>query len=852
MYGNPTLGQWVRQRRAALGLTQEALAARIDCSLSLVRKLERGERRPPPDALPRLLDLLGAGPAERAAFLPADQASPAPVAGQASRPPGAVPAPPNRLIGRDSELAAVVRRLADGPRLLTICGAPGIGKTRLAQHAAADLLPLLDGTVTYVALAPVAAATAVPDAIAAALGLRTHAGAPVVEQLADHLHPRRALLVLDNCEHVLDAAPLLATLLEACPRLRLLATSREPLRLRAEQLLPLAPLALPESPDLAAIARAPAARLLADRARALNPGFALDEANAPAVAAICARLDGLPLAIELAAARLDQLSPAELLARLDPRLPALTNGPRDLPARQRTLRDAIAWSYDLLEPAEHALFAGLGVFIGGFTAEAAAAVCDEQNGPAFLGVLSRLVDASMVQQRGERFHLLETLREFALERLEERGELEQHRRRYAASFAELAERAAPELSGAGELAWFERLEPELPNLRAAIDWSLASDGGVCAARIGAALLTFYRVRGHFGELRVLEAPLLAGVLAVPPAVRAAALYAAGFLASQQNDPRCYPLLEAATVLSSAIGDARVATRCLNLRGLLARVPGSYAMAVTLHEQALALARTLEDQTIYPAVLNNLGMALTYQSRFAEAIGCYEEAISLARAEGHQARLAERLPNLAEALLLLGDTEAATARYGEGLAIARALGHRDVIAECLDGLGLLALLRDDHAGAAAHLAESLAIYEELGLVYAAIRVRRNLGYLALRRGDSAAAEAHAREALRRAVAVCKGVCASGLPNYADLIAHSVAVLARAAQLTGEEARAVALAGCAEALRRQYGLRAEPGDAELRAALAPLAEVHSAAWANALSAPTERLIATAMHSNPDVAQ
>lgn len=849
MYGNPTLGQWVRQRRAALGLTQEALATRIDCSLSLVRKLERGERRLPPDALPRLLDLLGAGPAERAAFLPAEQAPP--VVGQASRPPGAVPAPPNRLIGRNSELGAVVRRLADGPRLLTVCGAPGIGKTRLAQHAAADLLPLLDGAVTYVPLAPVATATAVPDAIAAALGLRTHAAAPVAEQLADHLHARRALLVLDNCEHVLDAAPLLAALLEACPRLRILATSREPLRLRAEQLILLAPLALPESPDLAAVARAPAARLLADRARALNPGFALDEANAPAVAAICARLDGLPLAIELAAARLDQLSPAALLARLDPRLPALVHGPRDLPARQRTLRDAIAWSYELLEPAERACFASLGVFIGGFTAEAAAVVRGEENDPAFIRVLNRLVAASMVQRPGERFHLLETLREFALEQLEEGGGLERHRQRHASYFAELAERAEPELSGAGELVWFERLEPELPNLRAAIDWSLANEGGVCAARIGAALLTFYRVRGHFGELRALEAPLLAGMPAVPPTIRAAALYAAGFLASQQNDRRCYPLLEAATDLASAIGDTRVATRCLNLRGLLARVPGSYATAVTLHEQARVLAQTLDDQTIYPAVLNNLGMALAYQSRFAEAIACYEEAISLARAHGHQARLAERLPNLAEALLLLGETAAATARYSEALAIARALGHRDVIAECLDGLGLLALLRDDHAGAAAQFAESLTVYEELGLVYAAIRVRRNLSYLALRRGDSAAAETHAREALRRTVEVCTGVCAFGLPNFADLVASSIASMARAAQLTGAEARAATLAGCAEMLRRRYGLRAEPADEELRAALTPLATTHPAAWASGLSTPTERLIATALYCDSDVA-
>jgi hypothetical protein len=333
--------------------------------------------------------------------------------------------------------------------------------------------------------------------------------------------------------------------------------------------------------DPVAVARAPAARLLADRARALNPSFTLDEANAPVVAAICARLDGLPLAIELAAAHLDQLSPAELLARLAPRLPALADGPRDLPDRQRTLRDAIAWSYELLNPAERALFASRGVFVGGFTAEAAAIVWGEENGPVFIGVLNRLVDASLVQPRGERLQLLETLREFARERLAEQGELEQRRLRHAAYFVELAERAEPELSGPGELAWFERLEPELPNLRAAIDWSLASDDGACAARIGAALLTFYRVRGHFGELRTLEAPLLAGAPAMLPAVRAAALYAAGFLASQQNDARCYPLLEAATDLARTIGDARVATRCLKLRGLLARVPGSYARAVAL-------------------------------------------------------------------------------------------------------------------------------------------------------------------------------------------------------------------------------------------------------------------------------
>ncbi len=824
MYGNPTLGHWVRLRRSALGLTQAVLAEQIACSLSLVRKIERGERRAPPELLPRLLALLGASLAEQAAFLPG-----APALTPPRRRPGAVPAAPNRLIGRTTALTAIRRRLIDeGVRLLTLVGPPGIGKTRLAQQAASDLLPLFDQQVYYVALAPLSAAEELPAALAAALGLHLHFNAPLIEQISDALYARRSLLVLDNFEHLAAAAPLSAVLLEGCPQLQILVTSREPLRLRAEQSFPVAPLALPAEAQPAEAARSAAVRLFADRARAYDPDFRLDRERLPAVLAICRRLDGLPLAIELAAARLDQAGPAALLARLDPALPMLVEGPRDLPARQRTLREAIRWSYHLLNGAEQQLFACLGVFVGG--CDEAAALALSMGSPAHL---ARLVEASLVQQDGPRLALLATLREFALEQLDAAGVHVLWQGRHAAYFADLAEQAQAHLAGPAAAEWLDRLDQDLPNLRAAIAWSLANEGGICAARIAAALLPFWRTRGYFDDLRPLEALLLAGAPALAIALRARALYVVGFLASQQSDPRCYRLLDAAVPLFTAVGDEYGAVRCLNLQGLLARVPGSYARSVDLHRQALARSASLNNPDLHGSVLNNLGMALAYQANYPAAVACYREALRLAEAQGNPMRSAERQPNLAETLLLQGRLAEARCHYQETLALARAIGHREVLAECLDGLGRIMALQGDLATAADQFAASLAIYGELGLLFAIVRVRRNQGYLALHQDDPSAAAAHFQAALSHTI----------LPNLGDIAAHCLAGLARITQLRGASNLAARMASCVEGMYASFGLRNEPEQVTLRTLLAPLAVSEPVAWAQGRTTPPAAMITLA---------
>jgi predicted ATPase len=411
--------------------------------------------------------------------------------------PHNLPLQPTSFVGREAELAAV-RELLARHRLVTLTGPGGTGKTRLALQVAADVLPEYPDGVWLAELAGLADPALVPPAVAAAAGVREAPGWPVLAALTEALRPRRVLLLLENCEHLVEACARLAeALLRACPDVRLLATSREPLRLSGEQAFPVPPLALPAAGARAAaeaLARYAAVALFVERAASVRPGFALTGANAAAVAAICARLDGLPLALELAAARSRLLPPAALLARLEggpagTPLRLLSGGARDLPARQQTLRGAITWSHDLLAPDEQRLFRRFGVFAGGCALEAAEAVCGPDGDPgtdplAPLDGLASLVDKSLLRQEEQpdgapRLAMLETVREYALERLAASGEAPAIGRRHAAYYLALAEQAEPhlqmsdqvaELGGAREAAWLERLEAEHANLRAALRW----------------------------------------------------------------------------------------------------------------------------------------------------------------------------------------------------------------------------------------------------------------------------------------------------------------------------------------------------------------------------------------------
>jgi predicted ATPase/DNA-binding XRE family transcriptional regulator len=477
-----SFGDLLRRLRTAAALSQEDLAERAGLSRHGISDLERGARHAPRLETVRMLaDALALSETDRQALLTA--ARPvllgygSPVAPPASL--GSLPAPLTRLIGRQTELATLSAGLQDAEvRLLTVTGPGGVGKTRLAIAAAAAMPEAFHDGVVFVDLSPLTDAALVLPMIAGTLGVQASLGQPLIATLATFVAAKRLLLLLDNCEPVLGAAPDVVTLLAESPHLMVLATSREPLRVRGEQEFPLLPLPLPafdHLPVIEDLAQSPAVALFLERARAVQPDFALTADTALAVAAICRHLDGLPLAIELAAARVKILPPPALLARLQQRLPLLTGGGRDLPARQRTMRNAIAWSYELLTPEEQRLFSRLAVFVGGCTLEAAEAVCptDDDSTYGVLEGVASLVDKSLMREDhgsgGEpRYLMLETVREFALEQLQASGEEATIRMRHATWCLALAEQTAPLLRGSGARAGFPGLEREHGNLRAAL------------------------------------------------------------------------------------------------------------------------------------------------------------------------------------------------------------------------------------------------------------------------------------------------------------------------------------------------------------------------------------------------
>jgi predicted ATPase/DNA-binding CsgD family transcriptional regulator/DNA-binding XRE family transcriptional regulator len=742
-------GARLRRAREAVGLAQEELAARAGLSRNVVGGLERGEHRHPyPATVRALAAALGLTDAERALLGAAVPKRVRGTSANVTRPD--LPAPLASLVGREREVAEVCSLLRqEAGRLVTLTGPGGVGKTRLALQVAADLAGDFAHGAAFVSLAAVRAPALVAPTVAHALGIIEGGGRPAPDRLGDALRARHLLLVLDNFEQVLEAAPLATDLLGRCPRLTILATSRAGLRLDGEQVFPVPPLTVPDPEHLPAVeqlAEIAAVRLFVDRARAGDPAFALTDGNAGAVAAVCHRLDGLPLAIELAAARSSTFAPEALLPRLARRLPLLTGGRRDAPARHRTMRDAIAWSHDLLTAEEQALFRRLAVFVGGCTLEAAEAVAgvgdrgaavrepDDVSSPPppVVDGIAALVDASLLRTTGStdapRCLMLETVREYARERLAASGEEPAIRTRHAAWCLRLAEEAEPALRGPDQFAWLDRLEAEVFNLRAGLAWLGDTGDAERGLRLAAALWTFWIVRDRVPEgRRWLETFLAAGP--VGAGWRAKALVALGDLVERQGDhAAAADRLDEAAVLARERGDPAGEAAALRGRGNAAISHGE-------------------------AVRHRLGDEAGAEAEFARA----------------------------EALLT------------RSLDLARGVGDAWGAAKATHWLGIVALERRDHGRASAALAEALADFQRLGDHRQICMVVGNLGAVAEQAGDLVRARAALAESLALAWRL----------GYRWWVGWCLDNLARVATATGEGARAARLIGAAAALRPASG-------------------------------------------------
>lgn len=725
--------------------------------------------------------------------------------------PNNLPAQTTSFIGRAKEMAEVARLLGR-TRLLTLTGTAGAGKTRLALQVAADLLDGYPDGVWLVELAAIADPALLAPRAAAAMRVREVPGRPILDTLVNVLKPARTLVIMDNCEHLVDACAQFAqVLLQASPGLVILATSREPLQIPGEVVYTVPPLAAPDPrrPQPAdVLAQFDAVRLFVDRATSQQVTFRLSAANAPAVAQICGTLDGIPLAIELAAARTAALSVEDVAARLGDRFQLLRGGPRTAPARQQALEAMLDWSYDLLTAPERTLFNRLSIFRGGFTLDAAEGICADGLGPREpLTLLANLVSKSLVVMDAEatstRYRLLETVRAYGQARLLASGEEPELRRRHRDWYLRLAEQAEPMLIMPDQ-AWLDRIEAELDNFRAALVWTLDVGEREAARRIAVALRQVWLVRGYWSEgSRWLTAALEGGT--EPSLLRARALQAAGSLAQYQGQyERASALAEESLSLHRRFDDRAGMATALTTLGNVAYHRGDYHNARTLHEEGLAYGRQTGDDRLIAGALVNLALIADHQGDYERAAALCTESLTRFSTAGDRRGMAFALHMLGILAGDLGDPETARARHEASLALRRDLGDHRGIASSLSNLAQLAQAQGDHSRAAGLHAESLAIRRELGDRHGIASSLASLALVAHSQGDAARAVALLHDALRLRQVL------GDRTGVADC-------LESLARISDDSERAACLLGAAGALRDLLGAPPSPAAREAQGVL-----------------------------------